>query len=112
MKKSSSIAVIIATFILLSGIIIGLSDIKINLKIMHSIIGFGFIIIVAFGLKIHYYRLIHKSPTDLISWIHFIIFSLLLLISIRALRAWYFIKKEKKDKKENNENENHSNHNH
>ena len=59
---------------------------------------FGIIFIVIFGLKIHYSRLINKSPTNLIAWLHFFIFSFLLLISIRALRKWYFNDKHKNHK--------------
>ena len=96
MNNSSLIAVSLATCLLLSGVILGFSNIKINLKIMHTLLGFGFLIIVIFGLKIHYTRLINKSPTNLIAWLHFFIFSILLLISIRALRKWYFNDKHKK----------------
>lgn len=95
MNNSSLIAVFFATCLLVSGVILGFSNIEINLKIMHTVLGFSFILIVIFGLKIHYSRLINKSPTNLIAWLHFFIFSFLLLISIRALRKWYFNDKHK-----------------
>ena len=94
MNKSSLISVSLATLLLLFGIFLGFSNFEIDLKILHTTIGFSFILIVIFGLKIHYYRLINKSPTNLIAWIHFFIFSFLLFISIRGLRRWYFVKEK------------------
>ena len=88
MKQDSLIAILIATGMLISGVILGFMNIKINLKIMHNIIGISFLMIVASGLKIHYNRLIYKSPYNGIAWIHFIIFSLLIFLSITMIRKW------------------------
>ena len=88
MKQDSLIAVLIATGILILGIILGFTNIKINLKIMHTIIGLSFLIIVASGLKIHYNRLIYKSPYNGIAWLHFVIFSALIFLSITMIRKW------------------------
>ena len=88
MKKDSIIAVIIAIILLLLGVISGFLNINLDLRLMHISIGFSFIIIVLYGLKIHFNRLINKSPYNLIAWLHIIIFSFILFLSIRALRKW------------------------
>ena len=106
MNIQSFIALSIATIILMSSVALGFSNIKLNLKVMHSFIGFGFLFIIFFGLKRHYFRLI-RSPTNYIAWLHIIIFSFLILLSIKALRTWFFTKKKKhnhsehENKKEN-----------
>jgi len=91
MNIQSFIALSIATFILISSVALGFSNIKLNLKVMHSFIGFSFLFIVFFGLKRHYFRLI-RSPTNYIAWLHIFIFSFLILLSIKALRTWFFTK--------------------
>ena len=88
MNKEIYVSIIIATFILLLGIGLGFTNFNINLRVMHTIIGSSFIIIVLLGLKIHYSRLINKSPYDKIAWIHFVTFSALLYLSIKAIRKW------------------------
>ena len=93
MNIQSFIALSIATIILMSSVALGFSNIKLNLKVMHSFIGFGFLFIIFFGLKRHYFRLI-RSPTNYIAWLHIIIFSFLILLSIKALRTWFFTKKK------------------
>lgn len=93
--SASHISVLLATVLLLFGIYLGFLDFELNLKILHAIIGFSFIFIVVSGLKIHYIRLINKSPINFISWMHFFIFSFLLFLSIRALRHWHFSDKKK-----------------
>lgn len=98
MNKSSLISVSLATLLLLFGILLGFSNFEIDLKILHTTLGFSFILIVIYGLKIHYWRLINKSPTNLIAWIHFFIFSFLLFISIRGLRHWYFVNNQDDNK--------------
>lgn len=88
--SKSYISAFLATLLLFIGIYFGFLNFKLNLKILHAIIGFSFIFIVVTGLKIHYDRLFYKSPNDLVSWMHFFIFSFLLFLSIRALRHWVF----------------------
>ena len=88
MKQDSLIAVLIATGILILGIILGFTNLKINLRIMHTLIGLSFLIIVASGLKIHYNRLIYKSPYNMIAWLHFVIFSIFLYLAITMIRKW------------------------
>lgn len=99
MNHTSMIAIFLATCLLLLGILLGFSNFTINLRVMHSLLSLSFILLVILGLRIHYSRLIYKSPTNFIAWLHFVIFSFLLFISIRALRKWYFTQK-------------HNNHNH
>lgn len=93
MNIQSFIALSIATIILMTSVALGFSNIKLNLKVMHSFIGFSFLFIIFFGLKRHYFRLI-RSPTNYIAWLHIIIFSFLILLSIKALRTWFFTKKK------------------
>ena len=92
MDKSTTIAVTLATCLLLLGIGLGFSNFKLDLQIMHILIGVSFILIVVSGIQNHYSRLINISPTNSLAWMHFIVFSLLLFLSIRALRHWYFDK--------------------
>lgn len=107
MKKDSIIAVIIAIILLLLGVISGFLNININLRLMHISIGFIFIFIVLYGLKIHFNRLINKSPFNFIAWLHIIIFSFIIFLSIRALRRWMrveYFEKLKDEKHNDNEN--------
>ena len=89
MKRKNLIAIFLGTILLLLGILLGISDLEVNIRKLHIFIGFSFIIIIIFGLRLHYLRLMNKSPFDFIAWIHFFIFSFLLFISIRALKRWY-----------------------
>ena len=95
MDKSTTISVVLATMLLLLGTGLGFSNFKMDLQKMHILIGISFILIVVSGIQNHYSRLINISPTNSLAWMHFIIFSLLLFLSIRALRHWYFGKKHK-----------------
>lgn len=92
MDKSTTIAVTLATCLLLTGALLGYSNIKVDLQKMHILIGISFILIVLSGLQNHYWRLINISPTSWISWMHIIVFSFLLFLSIRGLKHWYFDK--------------------
>ena len=85
-----NLSVIIATIILILGTVFGFIDTGINLRIMHTLLGVIFILTVFLGLGVHYNRLISKSPTDIVSWIHIFIFSILLFLSISAIRKWNF----------------------
>jgi|TARA_B110000967_G_C18631485_1_gene433858 hypothetical protein len=105
MEQQSIIALVIAITILVSSVVLGMSNIKLNLKVMHSFIGFGFLFIVIFGLRRHLSRLV-QYPTNYISWLHIIIFSFLIVLSIKALRNWFFVTKKKKV------SEDHTDHNH
>ena len=88
MDKPTLISVSLATSLLIIGTLLGFANFHINLKIMHTLIGISFILIVIFGLQNHYSRLINISPTNKIAWMHFIVFSFLLFLSVRAIKKW------------------------
>jgi fatty-acid desaturase len=93
MNKEKIFIIIIALIILLIGITGGLiSSTHINLKVFHNTIATIFILIVIFGIPIHFQRLIEKSSYNFITWLHFIMFSFLLYISISAIKKWNFNK--------------------
>ena len=83
------IAITIAFIILLIGIIAAfITPENINLKKFHTSISVIFILIIILGIPVHFQRLLDKSSYNFITWIHFLIFSYLLYISILALKRW------------------------
>lgn len=89
MIKEKIIAVIIAILVLLVGIISGFMTSKNkNLRFFHMSISIIFISIVILGIPTHFQRLLEKSSFNYITWLHFIMFSFLLYISILAIRKW------------------------
>lgn len=61
---------------------------KINYRVFHNVVAGSLLIIVIFGIPIHLQRFTTKGPYNWISWIHIIIFSFLIYISILAFRKW------------------------
>lgn len=88
------IFIIIAIIILLTGIIGAfITPENINLRKFHTSISIIFILIIILGIPVHFQRLIDKSSYNFITWLHFLIFSYLLYISILAFKKWNFPKK-------------------
>ena len=88
------IAIIIAFIILATGIIAAFITPKnINLRKFHTSISLIFILIIILGIPVHFQRLIDKSSYNFITWLHFLIFSYLLYISILAFKRWNFPEK-------------------
>ena len=97
------IAITIAFIILAIGIISAFITPKnINLKKFHTSISVIFILIIILGIPVHFQRLIDKSSYNFITWLHFLIFSYLLYISILAFKRWNFPIKEPMETKESN----------
>lgn len=91
MIQEKIIVIILAIIILLIGIIGGfISSKSSNLRFLHTLISTIFILIVILGIPIHFQRLIDKSSYNFITWLHFIIFSFLLYISIKAIKKWNY----------------------
>ena len=89
------IAITIALIILAIGIIAAFITPKnINLRKFHTSISIIFILIIILGIPVHFQRLIDKSSYNFITWLHFLIFSYLLYISILAFKRWNFPVKE------------------
>lgn len=89
MIQEKIIAIIIAILILLVGIIGGFTSSKRrNLKFFHTSISITFIVIVVLGIPTHFQRLLDKSSFNFITWLHFVMFSFLLYISILAIKKW------------------------
>ncbi|MEC7169344.1 MAG: cytochrome b5 domain-containing protein [Pseudomonadota bacterium] len=61
---------------------------KINYRTFHNVVAGSLLIIVIFGIPIHLQRFTTKGPYNWISWIHIIIFSFLIYISILAFKKW------------------------
>ena len=88
------IVITIAFIILLIGIIAAfITPENINLRKFHTSISVVFILIIILGIPVHFQRLIDKSSYNFITWLHFLIFSYLLYISILAFKRWNFPKK-------------------
>ncbi len=85
------IAITIAFIILAAGIISAFITPKnINLRKFHTSISVIFILIIILGIPVHFQRLLDKSSYNFITWLHFLIFSYLLYISILAFKRWNF----------------------
>lgn len=99
MKNNKIVLIIIAIIILLTGIIAAFfTPRNINLKKFHNSVSIILVLLIVFGIPIHFQRLIENSY-NYITWLHFIIFSYLLFISVLAFKRWNF--KKKKDYFEN-----------
>lgn len=95
MMNDKIIAITIALIILAIGIIAAFITPKnINLRKFHTSISVIFILIIILGIPVHFQRLIDKSSYNFITWLHFLIFSYLLYISILAFKRWNFPVKE------------------
>ena len=89
MMNEKIIFIIIAFIILLVGIIAGfITSENINLRKFHTSVSVIFILIVILGIPVHFQRLLEKSSYNFITWLHFLIFSYLLYISILAFKRW------------------------
>ena len=86
---NSHLSSVIAIIILIIGVIAGFSDIRLPLRQMHLAIGIIFIILVPVVIYVHLKRFYVKGPLDWIAWTHFILFSLILMISIKMIKRWY-----------------------
>lgn len=94
MINEKIIVIIIAIIILFIGIIGAfITPENINLRKFHTSVSVIFILIIILGIPVHFQRLIEKSSYNFITWLHFLIFSYLLYISILAFRRWNFPKK-------------------
>ena len=82
-------AQVIAIIILIASALLGFfSSKKINYRVFHNVVAISLLIIVIFGVPIHLQRFTDKGPYNWISWIHILIFSFLIYISLLALRKW------------------------
>lgn len=82
-----NISTFLAVGCLVTGITLGCMSFRLDLRVMHTIIGFGFIFIVTSGTYKHLKK-IYMNQKNYIGWIHILMFSALLFISIRMIRAW------------------------
>ena len=96
-----NLSIIIASLVLLTGVILGLIDFKMNLKALHTALGITFIVIVLLGLRTHFLRL-SVIPKDPVSWGHMFIFSWILFLSVSAIRRWNTNRKRKIQESLNN----------
>ena len=96
------IPVIISFFLIMTGLILGALNFKLNLRALHISIGLSFLFIVTLGTYKHLKK-IYTNSTSYIGWFHIIMFSLILFISTRMLKAWgkslFKSKPKKKSKK-------------
>lgn len=91
--KEKIIVIIIAIIILFIGIIAAfMTPDNINLRKFHTSVSVIFILIIILGIPVHFQRLLDKSSYNFITWLHFLIFSYLLYISILAFKRWNFSK--------------------
>ena len=86
---NSHLSSVIAITILVIGVIAGFSDIRLPLRQMHLAIGIIFIVLVPVVIYVHLKRFYVKGPLDWIAWTHFILFSLILMISVKMIKRWY-----------------------
>ena len=96
-------AQVTSIIILMASLLLGLStSTNINYRVFHNVVAISLLIIVIYGIPNHLNRFTVKGPYNWISWLHIIIFSCLIYISLLALRKW---------NKTRNHNHNNSNQN-
>lgn len=76
------------TTVFLIAVLLGVSNFSIDLKKLHTFIGFSFIIITLFGMKTHW-KLLLENSLNFIGWLHVIIFFFLIYLGIKALKHWF-----------------------
>lgn len=101
------VAYAISFLLFLISIILGFSNFKLNLKTMHLTIAILFIFIVLSGTNTHLNRFTTKSPYNYISWIHILIYSGLIFLSIKMLKHWSDIGSNFNKKHEHDKNHTH-----
>lgn len=83
-------ASVIGCSLLIFGFGMGLTNYSMSLRFIHISIAITFLIMTFLMIPVHVHRFYSKGPYDRIAWIHFIIFAVLLYISVRMIRSWYF----------------------
>jgi len=83
---------IIGCTLLILGFGMGFTNYTVSLRFIHISIATIFFIMTPLMIPVHIHRFYSKGPYDKIAWIHFIIFALLLYISVRMIKKWYKIK--------------------
>lgn len=82
-------AQLLAISLLVASVCLGLfTSKKIKYRVFHNVVSVSLLLIVVLGLPLHLSRFSTKGPYNWISWIHIIIFSFLIYISVLALRKW------------------------
>lgn len=80
--------IIAIAILIVSGLLALKGSKKVNYRVFHNVVASSLLIIVIFGIPIHLQRFNTKGPYNWISWIHIIIFSFLIYISILAFKKW------------------------
>jgi hypothetical protein len=81
---SSFIGVLLLCF----GILAGLSDIHVPYRTLHLSIASTYILLTPLIIYVHINRFYVKGPTDWIAWLHFIIFSFILYLTVKMIKRW------------------------
>ena len=81
---------VIGCSLLVLGFGLGFTSYSIPLRLLHLVIAFLFLLMFPLMIPVHIHRFYTKGPYDRIAWIHFVTFSILLYISIKMIRTWYF----------------------
>ena len=103
-------AQVTSIIILIASLLLGLStSTNINYRVFHNVVAISLLIIVIYGIPNHLNRFTVKGPYNWISWLHIIIFSCLIYISLLALRKWNQTRNHNHNN--NNSNQNHNNNN-
>ena len=71
-------------------ILLGVSNFSLDLKKLHTLIGFTFIILTIFGMRTHW-KILLANPLAFIGWLHVIIFTFLIYLGIKALKHWFIV---------------------
>lgn len=80
---------ICAIFILVTGVLLGVSDIRLPLRQMHLAMAVTIILMVPLMLYVHIKRFYSKGAFDWIAWTHFVLFAVFIGLAIRMVRHWY-----------------------
>ena len=95
------VSVVLGILILIFGVIAGFSDFSLSYRILHLSIASVYILLTPLIIYVHSKRFYTKGPLDWIAWMHFILFGLILFITVKMLKKWlpkrhYHHKKEDK----------------
>ena len=86
---ASHVSSICALFILIIGVLLGLSDIHLPLRQMHLVMAATIILMVPLIMYVHIKRFYTKGAFDWIAWTHFALFAIFVGLAIRMVRHWY-----------------------
>ncbi len=79
---------VVGISLLVFGVLSGLSDYHISYKVLHLTIASVYLLLTPLIIYVHTKRFYNKGAYDWIAWMHFILFSFILYITVKMLKRW------------------------